>query len=263
MRPRIVLKFGGKSLSSVEEIHKIKDIIICYIQNGYQVIVVVSAMGNTTDTLLNLAYSVVPNPQKRELDLLVSVGERISMTLLTMALIDANVEAVSFTGSQSGILTTKDFTDAKILEVRPARIEEALSKGLTVVIAGFQGVSLDKEVTTLGRGGSDTTAVALCHALSAEKVCYFKDVGSLFNENPHKNSQALKIKKIDYQGALELLTCEERPLLHLRALSLARKLSVPLEILSSEKKGGFFEVGTVISEDTPLKKGVATSELVT
>ncbi|NBU62257.1 MAG: aspartate kinase [Chlamydiae bacterium] len=263
MRPRIVLKFGGKSLSSVEEIHNIKDIIICYIKQGYQVITVVSAMGNTTDNLLNLAHSVVPNPQKRELDLLVSVGERISMTLLTMALIDANIGAVSFTGSQSGILTTKDFTDAKILEVRPTRIEEALKRGLTVVVAGFQGVSFDKEVTTLGRGGSDTTAVALCHALLAEKVAYFKDVGSLFSENPHKNSQAVKIKKIDYQGAVELLNGEVRPLLHLRALSLARRLSVPLEIVSSEKKGGFFEVGTVICGDSPIKVGVPTTELAT
>lgn len=261
MRPRIVLKFGGKSLSSVEKIHQIKDIIIFYIELGYQVVVVVSAMGNTTDSLLNLAQLVVTNPPKRELDLLVSVGERISMTLLTMALIDARIDAVSFTGSQSGILTTNDFTDAKILEVRPYRIEEALAKGLTVVVAGFQGVSADKEVTTLGRGGSDTTAVALCHALSAEKVAYFKDVGALYTENPHQNSQACKIKKIDYQGAQQLLTHEVRPLLHLRALSLARKLAVPLEILSSEKKEGYLEVGTVICEDVPLKKDLPTAEI--
>ncbi|MBM3195820.1 MAG: aspartate kinase [Chlamydiae bacterium] len=261
MRLRIVLKFGGKSLSSVEKIHKIKDIIKFYIDTGYQPIVVVSAMGNTTDELLNLAHTVVSAPPKRELDMLVSCGERISMALLTMALVDSGVQAVSFTGSQSGILTTNDFTEAKIICVRPHRIEEALKKGFIVVVAGFQGVSQDREVTTLGRGGSDTTAVALCHALCAQKVCYFKDVEGLFTENPRLNPEATLVEKIDYSGAEALLENEKRPLLHIRALILAKKLSVPLEILSYEKGSDLLKAGTVIHENTPLKKEFITSEL--
>jgi len=236
MSLRIVLKFGGKSLATVEKIHQIKDIIIKFIQNGFQPIVVVSAMGNTTDELLALAHSVVPNPPKRELDLLVSVGERVSMTLLTMALVDSGLDAVSFTGSQSGILTTEDFTDAKIIDVQPKRVEEALLKNKVVVVAGFQGVSLSKEVTTLGRGGSDTTAIALAHALKAVKVCFFKDVDGLYTQNPRTASDVKKISVTGYDEALKILAEEKRPLLHLRAISLAKKLSIPIEILPVDSK---------------------------
>ncbi len=246
MSLRIVLKFGGKSLATVKKIHQIKDIILTYIQNGYQPIVVVSAMGNTTDDLLGLAHSVVPNPPKRELDLLVSVGERISMTLLTMALIDSGVDAVSFTGSQSGILTTNDFTDAKIIDVQPKRVEEALLKNKVVVVAGFQGVSQSREVTTLGRGGSDTTAIALAHALNAIKVCYFKDVDGLYTQNPHTSSNSTKILESDYDEAYNILAQEKRPLLHLRAIGLAKKLCVPIEILSVDQSD-LLDAGTKIN----------------
>ncbi|NDE63096.1 MAG: aspartate kinase [Chlamydiae bacterium] len=245
MSLRIVLKFGGKSLATIEKIHQIKDIIITYVKNGYQPIIVVSAMGNTTDELLALAHSVVPNPPKRELDLLISVGERISMTLLTMALMDSKVDAASFTGSQSGILTTNDFTDARIIDVLPTRLEEALLENRVVVVAGFQGVSAAKEVTTLGRGGSDTTAVALAYALKALKVCYYKDVGGLYNQNPHTDPASKIIPFSSYDEAYKILAHEQRPLLHLRALKLAKKLNVPIEILPVE--GAEFEiVGTKI-----------------
>ena len=256
MSLRIVLKFGGKSLETVEKIHQIKDIIIKYTQNGFQPIVVVSAMGNTTDDLLALAHSVVPNPPKRELDLLVSVGERVSMTLLTMALVDAGLDAVSFTGSQSGILTTNDFTDAKIIDVQPKRVEEALLKNKVVVVAGFQGVSLSKEVTTLGRGGSDTTAIALAHALGAHKVCFFKDVDGLYTQNPHTALDTRKIAEADYDEAYRILANEKRPLLHLRAISLAKKLLIPIEILPVDLIT-FQDLGTkIFSKDPPLFESV-------
>jgi aspartate kinase len=256
MSLRIVLKFGGKSLATVEKIHQIKDIIINYVLNGFQPIVVVSAMGNTTDDLLALAHSVVPNPPKRELDLLVSVGERVSMTLLTMALVDSGRDAVSFTGSQSGILTTNDFTDARIIDVQPKRVEEALLEKKVVVVAGFQGVSNNKEVTTLGRGGSDTTAIALAHALKAQKVCFFKDVDGLYTQNPHTSANNKKIFEADYDEAFRILVDENRPLLHLRAISLAKKLSIPIEILPVDQKETR-DFGTkIFSKDPPQSNPV-------
>jgi aspartate kinase len=260
MRPRIVLKFGGKSLSSVDKIHDIKEIIIHFKNSGFDVIAVVSAMGNTTDQLLNLAQSISKAPPKRELDLLVSVGERISMTLLTISLVDAGHLAVSFTGSQSGIITSTAFTDARILEVRPSRIEAALERGHVAVVAGFQGVSIDKEVTTLGRGGSDTTAVALCHALRASKACFFKDVGALFTVNPHRDPSAAPIDCIDYDGALSLLENEDRPLLHLRALALAKKYFVPLEIYATSASKKMYVPGTAIISELPMDASLPTME---
>ncbi len=239
---RIILKFGGKSLATVEEIHKVKQIILEYTKKQCEIVVVVSAMGSTTDTLIHLAHQVAAVPDKRELDMLLSVGERISMTLLTMALLDAGADAVSFTGSQSTILTTNEFTDAKIVDIRPQRILEALSQKKIVVIAGFQGVSLEKEVTTLGRGGSDLTAVALAAALEVDRVIFYKDVEGLYDKNPHLHEGATLIERLNYVEAMQILKEERRPLIHLRALEWAEAHRVPLHIQSFQKN-----VGTIIS----------------
>ena len=164
----IVQKYGGSSVAGVEKIQRVAARVAGTRAGGQKVVVVVSAMGDTTDELLGLARTISKNPHRRELDMLLTAGERISMALLGMALHDRGIEAVSFTGSQSGIITDGAHTNARILEVRPVRILEALDQGKVVIVAGYQGVSRDKEVTTLGRGGSDTTAVALAAALEAE-----------------------------------------------------------------------------------------------
>jgi aspartate kinase len=166
----LVLKFGGAAVATSAQISQIADLIIARRQEFSKIVVVVSAMGGTTDQLIELAKQVHPHPPQREYDMLISVGERISMTLLAMALCHKNQEAVSFTGSQSGIITCQRHTNAQILDVRPQRIKTSLDQGKIVIVAGFQGVSFDKEITTLGRGGSDTSAVALALALQAEKV---------------------------------------------------------------------------------------------
>ncbi|MFZ4773096.1 MAG: aspartate kinase [Chlamydiia bacterium] len=261
MNKRIVLKFGGKSLSTVEQIHKVKSIVLEYAQLGYEVVTVVSAMGTMTDELIALAHCVVKAPSVRELDLLVSVGERISMTLLTMALLEGGVDAISFTGSQSGILTTNDFTEAKIADVKPQRILEALGKGKLVVVAGFQGVSLEKEVTTLGRGGSDTTAIALAAAIEADRVVFYKDVPGLFDKNPHEFPDALLLQEVDYTHAYNILVHEKRPILDLRALQLARKLHILIYIHSFEPQMFQKKTGTVIRDKKPSATLVNTYEV--
>ena len=166
--PVVVQKYGGSSVSDVEKVRKVAARVAATRRAGSDVCVVVSAMGDTTDELLALAKQVSPAPPRRELDMLLSAGERISMALLSMALNDLGVPAISFTGSQSGIITTDSHSTARILEVRPFRVQEELARGKVVIVAGYQGVSTRKEVTTLGRGGSDTTAVALAAALGAE-----------------------------------------------------------------------------------------------
>ena len=165
--PVLVRKYGGSSLASVERIRTVAADIRAARDAGFALVTVVSAMGRTTDELEALARQASPTPPRRELDMLLSVGERIAMSLLSMALADADCPAISFTGSQCGIITDTSHTDARILEVRGERVRDALARGYTVVVAGFQGVSLEKEITTLGRGGSDTTAVALAAALGA------------------------------------------------------------------------------------------------
>src|SRR3989304_7244603 len=172
----IVLKFGGASVANIKNILKIADIIIDRSKVYKNILVVVSAMGKTTNKLINLAKRINENPSKREQDMLISVGERISMALLCMALEKKGKDAISFTGSQSGIITNDDHLQAKILDVKPFRILDALNKGKIVIVAGFQGVSLSKEITTLGRGGSDTSAVALGISLNADCIEFYKDV---------------------------------------------------------------------------------------
>lgn len=227
----LVMKFGGASVATPEHFSHIADLIIKQRREYSRVVAVVSAMGKTTDELINLARQVHPHPPQREYDMLISVGERISMSLLAMALCLKRQEAVSFTGSQSGILTCQRHGQAQIINLRPQRIEEALSHGKIVIVAGFQGVSNDKEITTLGRGGSDTTAVALGLALRAEKVEFYKDVPGVFNMDPKQHENVSCYKEMSYREALALVENGAR-ILHERAVRLAEKNGLPLHVRS-------------------------------
>lgn len=227
----LVMKFGGAAVATPAQFSHIADLIIAKKQEFSRILVVVSAMGETTNQLIELAKQVHPHPPQREYDMLISVGERISMSLLAMALCHKNQEAVSFTGSQSGIMTCQSHTIARIVDVRPQRIEASLAQGKIVIVAGFQGVSYDKEITTLGRGGSDTTAVALGLALNAAKVEFFKDVPGIFDQDPKFHQQATCFSELTYQSALEIVNRGAR-ILHSRAIELAAKNSLPLHVRS-------------------------------
>ncbi|MCI5052607.1 MAG: aspartate kinase [Simkaniaceae bacterium] len=236
------MKFGGAALATVDQIEKAAEIIV---KNGPSV-VVVSAMGEMTDHLIELAYQVHPEPPPREKDMLISVGERISMSLLAMALAKRGVEAISLTGSQSGIITSTNHSEAEICDVRPIRIREALCQNKIVIVAGFQGVSLDKEITTLGRGGSDTTAVALGAALQATQVNFYKDVPGIYSHDPKDFPESIFHAKLTYNEALEILERSEKKILHPRAINLAAKHALPLHILSFKEKS-YPPSGTIIS----------------
>ena len=202
----VVMKFGGASVARVKNFLNICKIIIERKKKFEKLVVVVSAMGKTTDKLLKLAKSIVLDPSKREQDMLVSVGERISMSILSMALQKYNVKSISFTGSQSGIITCCNHANAKIIDVKPQRIIEAFKYNDVVIVAGFQGVSLTKEITTLGRGGSDTSAVALAIALNSDYVEFYKDVEGMYNNDPKNNKDTIFYEKLSYQKALKI--CE-------------------------------------------------------
>jgi aspartate kinase len=223
----IVLKFGGASVKSPAHFKNIVDIISKKRELFSRVVVVVSAMGNTTDRLLKLAHQVSSSPPKRELDMLLSVGERVSIALLAMALSNQSIEAKSFTGSQSGIITTTDHSNAKIVDVRPKRLESCLSEGQIAIVAGFQGVSHLGEITTLGRGGSDTSAVALALALDAE-IEFFKDVLGVFDSDPKQFKEAKLYTQLTYDAALKI----EGKILSKRCLELAKKNALPLKVVS-------------------------------
>ena len=202
--PIVVQKYGGSSVADVTRIRQVAERIMRTKAAGYDVAVVVSAMGDTTDELLALARNVSTNPDRRELDMLLSAGERISMALLSMAIRELGGDAISFTGSQSGIITNDRHVDARIVEVRPFRVQDELSRGRVVVIAGYQGVSYRKEVTTLGRGGSDTTAVAMAAALGAEWCEICSDVDGVYTADPRVVPQATRVGSLTYEETQEL-----------------------------------------------------------
>ena len=251
MRP-VIMKFGGSSVAEPRCFLSIAELITEKMRKNPHLVVVISAMGDTTNRLLELAKSVHPNPPGREQDMLVSVGERISISLLAMALARQGCEAVSFTGSQSGIITNEDHSEAKIVEVRPKRILEALSSGRIAIVAGFQGVSLKGEITTLGRGGSDTTAVALGAALGSEVVEFYKDVGGVFESDPRCNPTARRLERLSYREAADLMQGGAR-VLHSRCISLAEKNGIRLEVYPFEK-GKSNELGSVIGQDGVRKQ---------
>jgi len=232
----LIMKFGGSVLHHPEDFHHIARLIIQRRQDK-RVVVVVSAMKGETDRLITLAHQVHSLPPRREYDMLVSVGERVSMALLAMALQAQGIDAISFTGSQSGVITTSDHTDAKIISVRPYRIHEALQQGKIVIVAGFQGVSEAREITTLGRGGSDTTAVALGCALEG-LVEFYKDVPGIFSVDPKQQEGATPYAVLTYQQALEIVLQTGGRVLHPRALTLALANALPLHVLPVREEQG-------------------------
>ena len=228
----IVQKYGGSSLATIERIREVASRIAQKKKEGNDLVIVVSAMGNSTDDLLQLAHQVTDSPHKRELDMLLSAGERISMSLLSMALHAIGQCSISFTGSQSGIVTDNEHTQAKIVEVKADRIKEELQQGKIVIVAGFQGVSTTKEVTTLGRGGSDVTAVALAVALNAARCELYKDVDGVYTQDPKLAIHAKKLERCNYDVVLNMVA-QGSQLLHVEAIKLAEKYSLPLYVASS------------------------------
>src|SRR6202167_6348959 len=251
----VVQKFGGTSVGDADRIRAVADHVARSRRNGDDVVVVVSAMGKTTDDLLRLAEEVSDIQPPRELDMLLTSGERVSMSLLCMALAACGVEGVSFTGSQAGIVTDTDHTRAKILEVRAERLREALAKGQVPVVAGFQGVSTDRDVTTLGRGGSDVTAVALAAALGADACEIYTDVSGVFSADPRIVPQARRLPKVSFEEMLEIAASGGR-VLSLRSVEFARNHHVPLHVRSSFT----WEPGTwVVEEDVSMEQRVVTA----
>ncbi len=257
----VVQKYGGTSVGSVEKIKSVAKRIVDRKKSGDDIIVVVSAMQHTTDELIALAKKINPNPPERELDMLLTAGERVAMTLLAMAIWKEGVEAISLTGSQSGIITEDNHTRARIVEIRPARIMEELAKGRIVIVAGFQGVSGKKEVTTLGRGGSDTTAVALAASLGATICEIYTDVPGVFSSDPAIVPDAHKLEKISYDEMLEFAYFGAT-VIHPRAVEIARRYKIPLLIALSDED----EKGTIIKEDNRMEeieiKGITKKEIL-
>jgi aspartate kinase len=250
----IVQKFGGTSVGDADRIRAVADHVARTRAAGNDVVVVVSAMGKFTDDLLRLADDVSPTRPPRELDMLLTAGERISMALVSMALGACGVESASFTGSQAGIITDTDHTRAKILEMRPDRIREALDTGLVPVVAGFQGVSTDRDVTTLGRGGSDVTAVALAAALKADVCEIYTDVTGVFSADPRVVVEARRIAKVSFDEMMEIAATGGRVLM-LRSVEYARRHGVPLHVRSSFT----WEPGTWIVEEDPTMEEAVVS----
>ena len=243
----IVQKYGGSSVADAEGLKRVAARIVATKKAGNQVVVVVSAMGDTTDELIDLANQVTPFPSGRELDMLLTAGERISMALLAMAISNLGHEARSFTGSQAGVLTTGTHGKARIIDVKPSRISEALGEGAIAIVAGFQGINQDtKDVTTLGRGGSDTTAVALAAALEADVCEIYTDVDGVYSADPRVVSTARKLKTVTYEEMLELAASGAK-ILHLRCVEYARRYDLPIHVRSSFSN----QEGTWVVKDHP------------
>ncbi len=249
MQPIIVQKYGGSSVADVARIQRVAERVSKTAASGKRVVVVVSAMGDTTDDLLKLARQVSQDPHRRELDMLLTAGERISMALLGIALQARGIEAVSFTGSQSGIITDGAHTSARIVEIRPTRILEALALGKVVIVAGYQGVSREKEVTTLGRGGSDTTAVALAAALEAEACEICSDVDGVYTADPRVVPAARRLAELSHEEMQELAQAGAK-VLNAQAVEFARDKNITIHALGTFLPGA----GTRVSQAT-LAKG--------
>jgi aspartate kinase len=241
----VVQKFGGSSVADADSIKRVAQRIALYSKAGHKVVVVVSAMGDTTDELIDLAQQVSPNPPPRELDMLVSAGERISMAVLSMALNNVGVDARAYTGSQAGLITDEVHGKAHILKVTPGRIEEALEEGSVAIVAGFQGVSqTSKDITTLGRGGSDTTAVALAAALNADVCEIYSDVDGVFTADPRIVPAARRVPLMSCEEMLDL-AANGAKILMVRSVEYARRYGVPLHVRSSYSG----RLGTIVSDD--------------
>jgi len=259
----IVQKFGGTSVGSVEKIRNAASRTAEEWKNGNQVVVVVSAMGKTTDHLVDMANEISEAPSKREMDMLLTTGEQITIALYAMALAQNGIEAVSFTGWQAGVKTEAIHGNARIIDIETDRISKELSAGKVVIVAGFQGVTADGDITTLGRGGSDTTAVALAAALKADKCDIYTDVTGVFTTDPRIVKSARKLLNVSYDEMLELANLGAG-VLHPRAVEFAKNYGLRLEVRSSMEK----ESGTIIEEENEMEqnlivRGVAFEDQIT
>ena len=247
----IVQKYGGACLESPEKLRAVARDLADLHRRNHRVVVVVSAMGKATDELIRLAYQVSPHPNRRELDMLLSTGERVSMALMSMALSDLGVPAISFTGSQAGVMTDDSHSQARIIDVRPIRVREELDRNRIVVLAGFQGVNpVSKEITTLGRGGSDTTAVAMAAALKAERCEIVKEVDGVCSADPRLVPGSQPLRRLDYASLSEMCFWGAK-VLHFRSVDLARGQAVPLVI----RRWGSNESTTVEQEVKGMEHG--------
>ncbi|MGX9291055.1 aspartate kinase [Bacillus sp. A015] len=247
----IVQKFGGTSVGSTEKIRKAAERVIAERKAGHDVVVVVSAMGKSTDVLVDLAKELTDDPSKREMDMLLTTGEQVTISLLAMALQANGYDAISFTGWQAGMKTEQVHGNARIVDIDESRIKEKLSAGKVVVVAGFQGIADDLHITTLGRGGSDTTAVALAAALKADKCDIYTDVPGVFTTDPRYVPSARKLAGISYDEMLELANLGAG-VLHPRAVEFAKNYQVPLEVRSSIVN----ESGTLIEEESSMEQNL-------
>jgi aspartate kinase len=256
----VVQKYGGSSVANAAGIKRVAQRIVNTKKQGHDVVVVVSAMGDTTDELIDLANEVSPLPPARELDMLLTAGERISMAVLAMAIGTLGYEARSFTGSQAGVITDAEHGRAKIIDVRPGRILEAVGAGAIAIVAGFQGVSqTTKDITTLGRGGSDTTAVALAVALEAEVCEIYSDVDGIFTADPRIEARARKIPRISYEETLEM-AAQGAKILHLRCVEYARRYDMPIHVRSSfsEKEGTWVVKAEDVAQESTMESAIIT-----
>ncbi|MFH1878644.1 MAG: aspartate kinase [Candidatus Omnitrophota bacterium] len=252
----IVQKFGGSSVANPQRILGVAGRVAACKDQGYHAVVVVSALGDTTDDLLKLAGEITPDPQKRELDMLLSTGEQVSVALLAMALHKLGYEAISFTGAQVGILTDSSHTKAKIIDISTDRIKKELAKDRIVIVAGFQGVNLDQEITTLGRGGSDMTAVALAKVLNAEMCEIYTDVKGVYTADPRIVKDARKLDTISYEEMLEMASLGAQ-VMQARSMEVAGKFNVPMHIRSSfDKVEGTMVTKEVKAMEDVLVRGV-------
>ena len=250
--PIIVQKYGGACLETPAKLRAVAKNLADLHGRGNRVVVVVSAMGKTTDQLIEMAYQVSPRPNRRELDMLLTTGERISMSLMSMALSDLGVPAISFTGSQAGVMTDASHSAARILDVRPIRVREELDRGRVVVLAGFQGVNpLTREITTLGRGGSDTTAVAMAAALKAERCEIIKEVDGVCSADPRIVADAKPLRRLDFASLSEMCFWGAK-VLHFRSVELAQNQDVPLVL---KQWGGTEQSTQVMKEVADMESG--------
>ncbi len=258
----VVQKYGGTSVGTPERIRRVAQRVARERRAGNQVVVVVSAMGDTTDDLVALAEQVTAGARRRhprEFDMLLTAGERMAMALVAMAIRDCDVDAVSLTGSQAAIITDEAHTVARIAEVRATRVREELAQERVVIVAGFQGVSRTREVTTLGRGGSDTTAVALAAALGAERCEIFTDVDGIYSADPRRIPDARLIDEIDYHDVIELATAGAQ-VMHPRAVEIGARYGVPIRVLSSFRDEAGYH-GTLITRRPPVMEELALTGL--
>ncbi len=250
----IVQKYGGSSIADISRIDNVAKRIVKTKRSGYDVVAIVSALGDTTDKLIDLALKITTNPPDRELDMLVSTGEQVSSALLAMAIHKLGIDAISFTGLQVGIITDGSFTKARIIDINAKRIVQELKNGRIVIVAGFQGVSVNQDITTLGRGGSNLTAVALAKVLNAKMCEMYTDVEGVFTADPRIVKDARKIEKISYEEMFELASLGAQ-VLQPRSIELAMKFAVPIHVRSSFSDN----LGTIISKEVKAMEHIVVS----